>query len=76
MIGKNLQKMTFVSSMGLAIDLGATRSASRLGEIIDDFGSVHIFSDEEAIRTDWEAVGDDILSAMNTFAKENEQLKK
>ncbi len=62
--------------MGLAIDLGATRTTSHLKRIISDLGSAKISSEQEAMKEDWAVVGEDILSAMNTFTEENEQVKK
>ncbi len=67
---------TFLSSMGLAIDLGATRTASQLSSIVDDFESVKISSEHEAMEKDWSVIGEDILSAMIVFTKENDQAKK
>ena len=62
--------------MGLAIDLGATRTSSQLRKLLIADNSTYISSEDEAMRKDWEAVGNDILAAMNTFAKENDRTKK
>lgn len=73
---RHSQQFTFISSMGLAIDLGATRTSSQLRKLLNADNSTHISSEDEAMRKDWEAVGNDILAAMNTFAKENDRTKK
>ena len=69
-------KNTFLRNMGLAIDLGATRTTSQLSSIVDDFGSVNISSEQEAMKKDWSVIGEDIPSAMIAFGKENGQAKK
>lgn len=68
-------KNTFLRNMGLAIDLGATRTTSQLSSIVDDFESAKISSEQEAMKKDWSVIGEDILSAMIVFAKENDQTK-
>lgn len=73
---RHSQQFTFISSMGLAIDLGATRTSSQLRKLLNADNSTYISSEDEAMRKDWEAVGNDILAAMNTFAKENDRTKK
>lgn len=73
---RHSQQFTFISSMGLAIDLGATRTSSQLRKLLIADNSTYISSEDEAMRKDWEAVGNDILAAMNTFAKENDRTKK
>ncbi len=55
----------------MVIDLGGTRTTSQLSSIVDDFGSVNISSEQEAMRKDWSVIGEDVLSAMIAFGKEN-----
>jgi len=56
---------SFLEGYGRAIDLGATMNEYNTNKSVEE-------ADEEAILSDWLAVGDNIYSAINTFSREKE----
>lgn len=52
-------------------DLGGSLERQRLQNIVKDYNSIRIQTEEEALRSDWEAVGSYISSALNDFRIEN-----
>jgi|APSaa5957512622_1039677.scaffolds.fasta_scaffold14280_2 hypothetical protein len=60
--------LTDVSSI---FDLGGTLSRNRLNNIVEEYDSIEIQTEEEALRSDWEAVGSYISSAIKDAKTEN-----
>ena len=53
---------SFISGMGMAIDLGATMTQYNTSETPEE-------ADARAIANDWLAVGNDMREALNTYGR-------
>lgn len=57
---------SFVDGYGRAIDIGATRQKIVFDEILD-------VSDDDAIRSDWEAVGSDLKYGITAYDRRKQK---